>query len=191
MNSIIERISKVKSALESKYGKFILFCAVELEDFEGRWDIVASASWFPSSEFQALSLLIDHIRDNLSKEECLKILRVVTLSPEEPFVKEVLALEGDRFNNRVITGLSIKTLHILSKQQTQQDGILEELYRLGLTDEYINRLLEDEDINRLLEESFPIEEVDENQVYKSNVISFPIPTSSTKEKENVKRRQTR
>lgn len=191
MSNIVERISRIKSGLENEHGQFDLFCVVELEDFKGRWDIVASANWFPSSEFQALSLIADYVYDNLTEEELLQVLGVVVLSPEEPFVKEVLALEGDRFNNRVITGLSIKTLHILSKQQTQQDGILEELYRLGLTDEYINRLLEDEDINRLLEESFPIEEVDENQVYKSNVISFPIPTSSTKEKENVKRRQTR
>jgi hypothetical protein len=183
MSSILEKISEIKSDLEREYGEFTLFCMVELEDFEGRWDIVVSATWFPASEAQALSLLINYIHDNLSEEELLQILRVVILSPEEPFVEEVIALtdKGDRLKDMIINGLSIKTLHVLSKQQTQNE-ILEKLYSLGLTDE---------DIDGLSEELFLNEKVDENQVYKSNVISFPIPTSSTKEKENVKRRQTR
>ena len=102
------------------------------------------------------------------------------MSPEEPFVKEVLALEGDHFNDRVISGLSIKTLYVLSKRQTQQDKVLEKLYSLGFTDK---------DIDSLLEELFPIEEVGNNQAYKSNVIPFPTSPTSSKEKENVKRRK--
>jgi hypothetical protein len=179
MSNIVERISRIKSGLENEHGQFDLFCVVELENFKGRWDIVASANWFPSSEFQALSLIADYVYDNLTEEELLQVLGVVVLSPEEPFVKEVLALEGNHFHDLVIIGLSIKTLHVLSKQQTQNE-ILEKLYSLGLTDE---------DIDGLSEELFLNEELDENQVYKFNVI--PFPTSPTKEKENVKRRQTR
>jgi hypothetical protein len=191
MSDFVEKISKIKSTLESQHGKFDLFCMVELEDFEGQWDIVASAAWLPSSEAQALSLLIDYLHDSLSEEELLQILGVVVLCADEPFVAEVLALPDSVLDNIVISGLSVKSIHILSERQNRILSIQEKLAKLGFTsDEYnlIERFIE------ILAEPKKAESIQKDEYnflpVQSNVIDIrsKLPINS-QEKKSVRYKQ--
>ncbi len=192
MNEFYQKISKIKYGLESHYGNFDLFCIVELEDFKGQWDIVVSATWLPSSEAQALSLLIDHIHDGLSEEELLQVLGVIVLSIDEPFVKDILASSRSSMTDVVISGLSINTIHVLSKQQSKSKSLEEKLAAIGLTTEDIYSLIEN--YNETLSSSNKSEfnQQDENNFksYPDNVIPFPSkPLYNNLEKQSGRTRQ--
>jgi hypothetical protein len=192
MNEFYKKISKIKYGLESQYGNFDLFCIVELEDFKGQWDIVVSATWLPPSEAQALSLLIDHIHDGLSEEELLQVLGVIVLSIDEPFVKDILALSRSSMNDVVISGLSINTIHVLSKQQSISKSLEEKLAAIGLTEEDIYNLIKNYNEKSSFSEKLHSNQLGEDNFKNApdNIIHFPSQSSPTKlEKQSGRIRQ--
>jgi len=192
MNKLIENIEKLHFELEQKYGEFDLFCVIELEEFENQWDVLASAKWLPSSESAAISLLIDYIHDNLSEDDLLCISRVGVLSYDEPFVQELLRLKGGQFDNIVISGLSIKSIFIISKRELNISESQENLKAMGLElelteeDLYEFGLFEKYSQNFMYTKKYQTNRKNINNIedMKSNVIPF-----NRSENFNVRRRQ--
>lgn len=104
------KIEKIKSLIESDNKPFDLFCLIELKECEGcGFDIVVSNEWLDD----ATNIMRKYIHDNLQDKDLINILRIVTLSNQEPFYKETKALEANFYENIVICGMDVKKIYVL------------------------------------------------------------------------------
>ena len=127
MNSFIQKILKLEEKLSADKGNFSFFALVELQDAQNEWDVVVSASWLPSRESEAISVMTDSIFGVLDKNELLQLSRVVILNADELFIKEVITKSGGReiLSDVFINGLEIRTIHIVSnRNRYKDDGLM-------------------------------------------------------------------
>ncbi|NJL60119.1 MAG: hypothetical protein HC887_11265 [Desulfobacteraceae bacterium] len=125
MNSFIKKIRDLERKLSSEKGNFSFFALVELQDFQNEWDVLVSASWLPSRETDAISVITDSIFEILDKDELLQLSRVIILNADEPFIKEVVKKSCGReaLSDVFINGLEIRNMYIFSNQKKYENVI--------------------------------------------------------------------
>lgn len=141
MNIFIQKMLILEKKLSADKGNFSFFALVELQDAQNEWDVVVSATWLPSRESEAISVMTDSIFGVLDKNELLQLSGVVILNADEPFIKEVIKKSGDRetLSDIFINGLEIRNLHIFSNHNKYRDDGL-----LALNKKITNQKFEEE-----------------------------------------------
>jgi|GEM_PF-6109849 hypothetical protein len=127
MNSFIQNILKLEKKLSAEKGNFLFFALAELENRQNKWDVIVSASWLPSREIEAISVMTYSIFEILDKNELSQLSRVVILNADEPFIKEVIKKSGGRaiLSDVFINGLEIRNIHIISNHaKYKDDGLM-------------------------------------------------------------------
>lgn len=89
ISQVIEKFRQIEIEISAEKGDFNLFALIEREDSLGKWDVLVSANWIGKNEKSFIETLASKIYKNLSKEEQLKLSRIVVLSPSDALVKSL------------------------------------------------------------------------------------------------------
>lgn len=139
MKKLQKKIEQVRQTLVENNESFSLFALVKLKADLKRWDVVVCANWLPKRKKEAIRIIFDELKKNLTSDEFALISRVVVLDEGEPFIEQVGILFADNkklaiFKNQTISDLSVKEIRIL-----QCEAIKEIAFDL---DSGLQRLLE-------------------------------------------------
>lgn len=118
MKKLQQKIEQVRQTLVGNKENFSLFALVKLKADLKRWDVVVCADWLPKRKKEAIRIVFDELKRDLTSDEFTLISRVVVLDEREPFVEQVRTLFADNeklaiFKNQIISDLSIKEIRVL------------------------------------------------------------------------------
>lgn len=120
MKTIIKKLLLIEKELSKSHGDFYLFALSLREDVEDRWDLIISADWIKEAEQVAVIREIASILNKkLSKDEIIKLSRVVVLEPNNPFLlalTKTFGGENIEISNSYINGIKIEHIHLIKSR---------------------------------------------------------------------------
>ena len=84
MKEIVERLQRQEVIMAEEKGPFDLFALFLREDAPGKWDLVVAAEWIDKSKEASFKYIADIVQKALSKEELLKLSRIVLIDENNP-----------------------------------------------------------------------------------------------------------
>jgi len=118
MKPFIKKFFAIERTIAQEKGDLKLFALFERKDIQGLWDVVLAADWLPGEEVKSLEYVYGKIRAVLNKKELRQVSKIVLLSTDEPFLKELQDFLEDYnnpyvFSNAEINGMFFKTGYII------------------------------------------------------------------------------
>lgn len=103
-------------------GPFDLFALFLREDAPGKWDLIVAAEWIENNKEASFNYLAGIVQKALSKEELLKLSRIVLIGEGNPALEafhkvvhgEHLVMEIQDSN---FFGLQIKNAYVITSQR--------------------------------------------------------------------------
>lgn len=86
--TLFNKFQQAEEELSREHGAFSLFGLFERLDMIGKWDVVMSAPWL-GTDYAARKWMVDNLQWRFTREEWLKLARVVPLNPEGEFVRDI------------------------------------------------------------------------------------------------------
>lgn len=129
MKKLQKKIDQVRQTFVENNESFSLFALVKLKTDLKRWDVVVCAEWLPKRKKEAIRIVFDELKKNLTSNEFALISRVVVLDEGEPFVEQVRTLfagneQSAIFKDQTISDLSVKEIQVLqckARKETTSD----------------------------------------------------------------------
>lgn len=157
MNKLQKKIERVRETLVENNESFSLFALVKLKADLKRWDVVVCADWLPKRKKEAIRIVFDELKKELTSDEFALISRVVVLDEAEPFVEQVRTLSIDNkqlaiFKNQTISDLSIKEIRVLQCEAKKEiessldvglQRLLEDISTQNIKDDWSNKIFYD------------------------------------------------
>ena len=120
MSDLAEKLCKIEVDISAERGNFNLFALVEREDSLGKWDIIISADWIKEKEKEVINLIAAKLRKSLTEAEQLMFSRIVVLSPNEPFVKNLNMISVEhgslKISNNTFNGIFVKEAYLITSK---------------------------------------------------------------------------
>ncbi|KPA18550.1 hypothetical protein MHK_001231 [Candidatus Magnetomorum sp. HK-1] len=118
---LIEKIEKFANDISSEKGPFILFGLFQREKLINSWDLVICASWLKLHDFNVLKYIENKLRYYIEEDERLSIGRLVTISQDNPWISEVLAIPKNKkgiteLRNSELFGHNMRQAFIIKSQ---------------------------------------------------------------------------
>lgn len=122
MKEIAEKLRLEERRLAERKGPFDLFALFLREDAFDKWDLVASAKWIDKNKSDALKLLTRRVQSVLTKEEVLKLSRVVLIEESDPVLRawqSAMKVEHGlaEIQDSNFFGLPIKHAYLITSQK--------------------------------------------------------------------------
>jgi len=120
---MVEKLRKVVTGIVREKGSMLLFALCGAGEGMPSWEVVVSAQWLHEDTRADLDYVGKCISKALSPEEMTSLARIVTLSPEEPFVRAIIANVGVAaggsvyVSKSVFDGIRIEEMWILCSQR--------------------------------------------------------------------------
>lgn len=124
MNDFVRDLQKVERSLSEEKGTFNLFALFLREDAAGKWDLLVAAPWVEQHKAQALKRVTEELRKTLSKNELLKLSRLVLIDRDNPSLAAIhKAVHAEHSDTEIrdgnFFGLQIKHAHIITSRRTE------------------------------------------------------------------------
>jgi hypothetical protein len=107
----------VEQSLSHEHGEFTLFGLFLREEAPARWDLVVAAPW-ATDRLAAIRLLSKALIKSLTKDEAILVSRVVSLDPDDRFLKAVCKAVSVRHGLERVAGdfdsVSIQDGYVIS-----------------------------------------------------------------------------
>jgi hypothetical protein len=117
---VIEKFRQIEVEISAEKGDFTLFALVEREDSLGKWDVVVSASWIGKNEKSLIETIAAKIHKNLSKEEQIRLSRIVVLPPSDSLVRNLNMIGVEhgtvKLSNNTFNGILIKEAYLITSK---------------------------------------------------------------------------
>jgi hypothetical protein len=84
MIELLEKLKEQEVVMANEKGPFELFALFLREDAPGKWDLVVAAEWIDKNKEASLKYIAGIVQKTLSKEELLKLSRIVLIDEENP-----------------------------------------------------------------------------------------------------------
>lgn len=122
MKQMIEKLASLERDIASEKGEFSLFGLFLREDAEGKWDLLASASWLETNQKEGLEYLVDQIRLRLNTQELLSLSRIVLLERDNPILeaihRAIRVKHGmAEMRDNIFFGLPIKHAYLITSER--------------------------------------------------------------------------
>jgi len=122
MKELIDKLKQQEQVMANEKGPFDLFALFLREDAPGKWDLVVAAEWIKKDKEVSFKYIADIIQKVLSKEELLKLSRIVLIDESNPALEAIHSAlriehgvaeiqEGNFF------GLQIKHAYLITSQR--------------------------------------------------------------------------
>src|SRR5262249_53846668 len=89
MKELIEKFRDIERMLSQEIGEFSLFALFLREDSIDKWDLIVASDWIDGHRKEALSLITDRIKNNLTAHELSKLSRVVLVEMSNPAIAAI------------------------------------------------------------------------------------------------------
>ncbi|HEX8691801.1 MAG TPA: hypothetical protein VF746_05250 [Longimicrobium sp.] len=89
MKQIVEKMQKIELRMSEKHGPFTLFALFLREDAGISWDVVFSAPWADSDEWEASKQLLEEIGKEITPEERRYIYRTMVIPTDFEDLEEL------------------------------------------------------------------------------------------------------
>jgi len=86
--TLFDKFQEAEEELSRERGAFSLFALFERSNMIGKWDVAMSAPWL-GTDYAAIKWMVDNLQWRFTKEEWLKLARVVPLNPAGEFVTDI------------------------------------------------------------------------------------------------------
>jgi hypothetical protein len=125
MKKLQQKIEQVRQILIENNESFSLFALVKLKADLKRWDVVVCAEWLPKRKKEAIRIVFDELKKDLTFDEFALISRVVVLDEGELFVEQVRTLFAGNeklaiFKDQTISDLSVKEIRVLQCESRKE-----------------------------------------------------------------------
>jgi hypothetical protein len=80
MKEILEKLKGYEEAMAREKGPFDLFGLFLRDDAPDKWDLLLAADWIERNKEESFRYIIDMVQEGLSKEELLKLSRIVLIN---------------------------------------------------------------------------------------------------------------
>ena len=118
ISQVIEKLRQIEVEVSAEKGDFTLFALIEREDSLGKWDLVVSANWIGENEKSSIETLASKIHKNLSKEEQLKLSRIVVLPPSDALVRSLNLIGVEhgtvKLSSNTFNGILVKEAYLIT-----------------------------------------------------------------------------
>ncbi len=122
MRRIVTKFIAVEREMEEEHGPFVLFALFLPEDAPQDWDLVVSAPWEFEDKLDFLRYVTDKLKKHLSRDEYLKLSRIVPIPCNEPGLEAVYELAQVEhgtveLRDETFFGLEIKRAYVITSRR--------------------------------------------------------------------------
>jgi len=84
MKEIVEKLKEQEVVMANEKGPFELYALFLREDAPDKWDLVVAAEWINKNKEASFKYIAEKVQKSLSKEELLKLSRIVLIDETNP-----------------------------------------------------------------------------------------------------------
>lgn len=128
MKELIDKFKKIEHSISGEKGEFELFGLFLRDDAPDKWDLVISSEWARQNIKDSLYFLVAEIKKEITKEEMLKLSRLVILDKDDAALNALQSamhvehgLAEIRDSN--FMGLAIKHAYIITSARIREEGV--------------------------------------------------------------------
>ena len=119
MKAIANKLRRQEEIMANEKGPFDLFALFLREDAHGKWDLIVAAKWIEKDKEASFKYVADMVQKALSKEELLKLSRIVLIDEGNPALEafnKAVRVEHlvTTIENCSFFGLQIKHAYIIA-----------------------------------------------------------------------------
>ena len=125
MKEIVEKLKGYEETMTKEKGPFDLFGLFLRDDAPDKWDVLVAADWIEENKEESFKYIIDMVRKGLSKEELLKLSRIVIINEKNPALEAMYkAISGRNIEikDSNFFGLQIKHAYLIILRRRKGKG---------------------------------------------------------------------
>lgn len=126
MKEIVEKLKSCEEIMAKEKGPFDLFGLFLRDDAPDKWDLLVAADWIDKNKEESFKYIIDMVQEGLSKEELLKLSRVVLINEGNPALEAMYKAIGGGRNIEIkdsnFFGLQIKHAYVITLRRRKERG---------------------------------------------------------------------
>ncbi|OGK55205.1 hypothetical protein A3B56_03085 [Candidatus Roizmanbacteria bacterium RIFCSPLOWO2_01_FULL_45_11] len=128
INDFAIQFQELEKTLASKKGDFELFALFLREGSPDKWDLILAAPWIKQEESADLREIAQKIQTTLSKEDLLKLSRIILIDKKTPMLSTLnrsvdIAHGIVEVKDSNFFGLPIKHAYIFTSQKINKDKL--------------------------------------------------------------------
>ena len=89
MKEIVEKLKGYEETMAKEKGPFDLFGVFLRDDAPDKWDILVASDWIENNKEESFKYIVDMVQKGLSKEELMKLSRIVIINEKNPDLEEL------------------------------------------------------------------------------------------------------
>ncbi len=130
MRATVKKLIAAEQEMAQENGPFVLFALFLPEESPHYWDLVVSAPWQFEDKLSFLRYVVDKLKKHLSREERLKLSRIVPIPVNEPGLEAVYELAQVEhgtveIRDEMFFGVDIKRAYIITSRRADIAAPLE------------------------------------------------------------------
>ena len=127
MKELVEKLKNVERTISEEKGEFELFGLFLRDDAPDKWDIVISSDWARQNKKDSINYLVDKIKTEITKEEMLKLSRLVVLDKDDAALNALhSAMHVEHgiaeIRDSNFMGLAIKHAYLITSARMKEKG---------------------------------------------------------------------
>lgn len=127
MKDLTEKLKNSEVTMANEKGPFDLFALFLREDAPGKWDLVVAADWIKNNTEESLKYIIGFVQKVLSKDELLKLSRIVIIDEKNPALdgmQRAVSVEHGivEVQDSNFFGLQIKQAFVITSRRRNNGG---------------------------------------------------------------------
>jgi len=127
MKELVEKLKHIEQAISAEKGGFELFALFLRDDAPDKWDLVVSSDWARQNKKDSINYLVATIRKEITKEEMLKLSRLVILDKDDAAMNALhSAMHVEHgmaeIRDSNFMGLAIKHAYLITSARMKEQG---------------------------------------------------------------------
>jgi hypothetical protein len=118
IENIVRKLKGYEKTMAEKKGPFDLFGLFLRDDAPGKWDLLVAAEWIEENKEGSLKYIVDMVQKGLSKEELMKLSRVVVVDEGnlglDGLYRAVGSARDTKIYNSNFFGLQLKYVYLMT-----------------------------------------------------------------------------
>lgn len=127
MNDLVRKFRQLEVSMSNEKGPFDLFALFLRDNSPGKWDIVVAADWIVQNKDASLKYIAGIVQKNLSKEDLLKLSRIVIIDEDNPHLEalhDAINIEHGttEVQNSTFFGLQIQHAYLITSRKRMSNA---------------------------------------------------------------------
>lgn len=126
MKEIVEKLKGYEKTMAKEKGQFDLFGLFLRDDAPDKWDVLVAAEWIEKNKEESLKYIVDMVQKGFSKEEVMKLSRIVLINERSPVLEAIYRTIGGGRNIEIedsnFFGLQIKHAYLITLRRRRGKG---------------------------------------------------------------------